>query len=862
MFIPDESRVDLDAVSDVVVRGRYVNSRMAVVPMEPDSCAAAPADDGRITVWPSTQMPHMLRGQLAGALGWKSRELHIVTPQVGGGFGGKAGVHPEYVVVTKAARALNRPVVWVPSRSEDMRSLPHSRGQVQYAELGCKADGTFTGLRVRLIGDAGAYPGIGAFLPAGTKRMSHGTYKFPAIEFEVAIAVTNTTPMGAYRGAGRPEATALLERLVDHAAHELGIDPIELREKNFLGNEVFPFTTLTGNVYDSGNYTLPLRTAAEVVGYKERRADQAARRERGDRHLLGIGVAAYVEITAGGGGAAEFAKVEVHDDGSATMYAGTSAHGQGHQTAFAMLVSAQTGIPVDQIRLVDGDTDRVPRGGGTGGSRSLARRLGGARRHRCCAEGLGAGGDLLEADVADVVVDVDAGTVGVAGVPASALPWAELAARASEEGGEPLSGELVFEQADATFPFGAHIAVVEVDSDTGQVRLVDHIAVDDCGTVLNPLLVAGQQHGGIAAGVGQALYEEVRYNADGNPMTGNLAEYGMCRPPSPRSRCAPPRRRHRSNPLGPRASARRRRSADAGRAERCRHRRARPPRRAPHRYAVHARTGVERHARGRAGTPPDPWRAAAGVRRPSSGRGRRRRLQRRRLHLSRRVPSERARQRYRFTAQPAGPTIVRTVGVELVTSDGRRILDAAGGAVVNNIGHGRPEVVAAVAAAMAEVDYVLPTWTTPARLALADTLVERWLPSGFNHVFSPPAERGRDTAIRLARAHHVARGDTGRYKIIGRLPSYHGSTLATLAAGGHAARRSGYEPLLAEWPKAPWNDAGAVAAIIESAGPETVTAFIAEPVIGAAGGALVASADYWAGVSGVPSVRRLPSSTR
>jgi adenosylmethionine-8-amino-7-oxononanoate aminotransferase len=216
------------------------------------------------------------------------------------------------------------------------------------------------------------------------------------------------------------------------------------------------------------------------------------------------------------------------------------------------------------------------------------------------------------------------------------------------------------------------------------------------------------------------------------------------------------------------------------------------------------------------------------------------------------VQSERAHQRYRFTAQPSGPTIVRTEGVELVTSEGRRILDGAGGAVVNNIGHGRSEVVAAVAAAMAEVDYVLPVWTTPARLALADTLVERWLPDGFNHVFfAAGGSEANDTAIRLARAHHVARGDTSRYKIIGRLPSYHGSTLATLAAGGHRARRSGYEPLLAEWPKAPWDDADAVAALIESAGSETVAAFIAEPVIGAAGGALVASADYWARIAEV-----------
>lgn len=216
------------------------------------------------------------------------------------------------------------------------------------------------------------------------------------------------------------------------------------------------------------------------------------------------------------------------------------------------------------------------------------------------------------------------------------------------------------------------------------------------------------------------------------------------------------------------------------------------------------------------------------------------------------MPGERARQRYRFTAQPTGPTVVKTEGVELVTSDGRRILDAAAGAVVNNIGHGRAEVAAAVAASMAEVDYVLPTWTTPARLALADTLVERWLPDGFNHVFfAAGGSEANDTAIRLARSHHVARGDTRRYKVIGRLPSYHGSTLATLAAGGHAARRSGYEPLLAEWPKAPWNDADALAALIESAGPETVAAFIAEPVIGAAGGALVASADYWARIDEV-----------
>jgi len=430
-------------------------------------------------------------------------------------------------VVAAAARSTGRPVVWVPPRSDDMKALPHSRGQIQYAELGCSRDGDFTGLRVRLVGDAGAYPSIGAFLPGGTRRMAQGTYDFPTIEFDVAVAVTNTTPMGAYRGAGRPEATALLERLVDHAALELGIDPIEIRRRNFLGDDVFPFRTLTGNTYDSGRYNFPLDRAAEAAGYVELRAEQARRREAGDEVLLGIGVASYVEITAGGG-SDEFGAVEVHDDGTATIYAGTQSHGQGHQTAYAMLVADQTGIPVEHITLVDGDTDRVRTGGGTGGSRSL--QLGGSAVRGATeamvtkAKQLAA--RLLEADEADIVVDTASGTIGVAGVPAQALTWGDLAAKAQEVG-EQLDGEFDFHQEGATFPFGAHIAVVEVDAGTGKVRLVRHIAVDDCGTVLAPLLVEGQQHGGIAAGVGQALFEEVCFDDDGNPITSNLAEYAI-----------------------------------------------------------------------------------------------------------------------------------------------------------------------------------------------------------------------------------------------------------------------------------------------------------------------------------------------
>ncbi len=528
----DRDAVDLEAAAGPgghVVRGRYVNQRMAVVPMEPNGCVAVPEPDGRLTFYASTQMPHGLADQLAGALAIERDAVRVVTPQVGGGFGGKAGICPEYSAVAGAARSLGRPVTWVPTRSEDLVSLPHSRAQVQHAELAVDADGRFRALRVRLLGDAGAYPSIGAYLPGLTKRMSNGVYEIDAIQFDVAVAVTNTTPTGAYRGAGRPEATALLERLVGQAALELDIDPIELRRRNLIAPTAFPFTAHSGAVYDSGNYVLPLDVAADTVGYVALREEQARRRAAGDRMQLGIGVATYVEITAGGDDG-EFGALEVHEDGSATVRAGTLSHGQGHQTAYAMLVQDRTGIPVERITLVDGDTDLVPRGGGTGGSRSL--QIGGSAVDRAAvalverARRLAA--SMLEADPADVVVDTTRGTIGVAGVPASALTWAELATRAAAlPEPETLSAEEVFRQDGSTFPFGAHIAVVEVDLDTGAVRLLRHVAVDDCGTVVNPLLVEGQQHGGVAAGIGQALFEEVRYDATGNPVTATLVDYGI-----------------------------------------------------------------------------------------------------------------------------------------------------------------------------------------------------------------------------------------------------------------------------------------------------------------------------------------------
>ncbi len=523
---------DVLAGADRVIRGRYVNQRVAAAPMEPNSCAAVPAghpdgDPERLVFHAANQMPHGLQAALAKALGRSRSDVRVITPHVGGGFGAKAGLCHENTAVAAAAELLGRAVTWTETRSENMVALVHSRAQVQYCELGVKEDGTFTGLRARVVGDAGAYPNVGAMLPAGTKRMSHGTYTFPAIRFDVAVGITNTTPTGAYRGAGRPEAAALLERLVDQAAIELDMDPLEIRRKNFLTPDRFPFTTLTGVTYDSGDYAATMDHAAGLAGYTELRAEQARRREAGDRIQLGIGVASYVEVTSGGGGK-EFGAVEIHADGSATMRAGTSAHGQGHQTSYAMLVSEQTGIPVDRIRLVQSDTDLVPRGGGTGGSRSL-QLAGSAVREATeqvvvSARELAA--ELLEANVDDIVVDTEHGTVGVAGVPAKAMTWSALATEA-ETREVTLAAQIDFEQADGTFPFGTHISVVEVDLDTGRVEMLRHVGIDDAGTVINELIFEGQQQGGIAQGVAQALYEEVVFDDAGNPITANFMDYGV-----------------------------------------------------------------------------------------------------------------------------------------------------------------------------------------------------------------------------------------------------------------------------------------------------------------------------------------------
>ncbi|MER7011927.1 xanthine dehydrogenase family protein molybdopterin-binding subunit [Saccharopolyspora sp. NPDC000359] len=524
----DLAGADVLADAEVVVRARIENQRVAVVPLEGNAIAVQPGgpeQDHDVTVHVSTQMPHGLRDGLAKAFGWEPERVRVISPHVGGGFGGKAGVVSEHAVAVALALRLGRPVRWVETRSENMQGMPHGRAQVQYTELGLRRDGTITGMRCRVIGDCGAYAGFGGSLAlSSTRMMAQGVYRIPKISYDGVAVLTNTTPVGAFRGAGRPEAAAMLERMVDLAAAELDMDPVTLRRKNFLVPESFPHKTLLGATYDSGDYELPFNEALRLADYEALRAEQARRIAAGEKVLLGIGTSAYVEIT--GGGAGEYAEVEVHENG-ARIKVGTSAHGQGHATSFAMIVSDALGIPLEAIEFVQSDTAEVPRGGGTGGSRSL----------QIAGSAVREAGDLvlrkakelaaarLEASVDDIEL-TDGGELGVAGVPSATIAWPELA-RAAAEDGDRLAANIDFAPGGATFPFGAHVSVVEVDVETGHVRPLRHIAVDDCGRIINPLLVRGQQHGGAAQGIAQALWEQVTFDAEGNPETGTLADYAI-----------------------------------------------------------------------------------------------------------------------------------------------------------------------------------------------------------------------------------------------------------------------------------------------------------------------------------------------
>ena len=510
---------------DVVVRQRIVNQRVAPCPMEVRAAAAAWGEDGRLTQWASTQAPNTMRTQLAGNLGLEEDKVRIIAPDVGGGFGAKTGFYPEEQLLGWIARRVDRPVRWVETRTESMLNLGHGRGQFQSVELGGTADGRLLAWRNVVLQDCGAYPALGAFLPIMTRMMATGTYAIGKVEFGAKSIVTNTCPTVAYRGAGRPEATAAIERAIDLFSAEIGMDPAEVRRRNLVGKEQFPFTTPTGTVYDSGNYGRALDLALDAAGYDRLREEQAQRRSGRDLIQRGIGVATYVEITnplPGG----EYGGVEITPEGKAIIRAGTFSHGQGHATTFAMIVSERLGIDLDDIEFRQGDTDDIRSGQGTMGSRSL--QTAGPALREASDQVINQARDIaatqLEANPDDIVLDRVTGRFHVAGTPTSSRTWAEVAA-GSDGGG--LRADVDFTPPGPSFPFGAHVAVVDVDTETGRVTLVRFVAVDDSGTILNPLITEGQRHGGIAQGAAQALIEEMRYDADGNPVTANLADYAM-----------------------------------------------------------------------------------------------------------------------------------------------------------------------------------------------------------------------------------------------------------------------------------------------------------------------------------------------
>ena len=522
----DEANLSNDLFDgcEVVVSETILNQRVAPAPMETRAAAAVWGEDGRLTAWIPNQGAQLTKMGIAGLLGVKPDEVRIITPDVGGAFGANFGADPEHAVTCWIAKQVGRPARWSETRIENLLAMTHGRAQQHKITIGGTREGVVLAYRNEILQDSGAYPKFGAFLPSLTILMAPGPYAIPRAEAIATSVVTNTTPVGAYRGAGRPEATAAIDRAIDLFATAAGVDPAEVRRKNLLPKFTEPHKTAFGALYDSGDYVTALEKALVAAGYDGLRAEQAKRRAAGDTLQLGIGLSSYVEITGPGGeagGPNENGTVEVHPDGTATILTGTSPHGQGHQTVWAMLASEELGIPIDKITVKWGDTDLVPRGGGTGGSRSL--QLGGAAVRQASRELLDVAREraaaALEASAADLTFDAGASAFTVKGDPDISVPLTRLAES------ERLFVHTVFTAPGPTFPFGTHVAVVEVDTETGKVFLRRMVTVDDAGTVINPLLAEGQRHGGIAQGAAQAFLEEVVYDADGNPLTATLADY-------------------------------------------------------------------------------------------------------------------------------------------------------------------------------------------------------------------------------------------------------------------------------------------------------------------------------------------------
>ncbi len=518
------------------------NQRCAAVPMEPTVCLAD-WQPGALTLYATTQTPHHQRNELARMFGLAQQEVRVVAPDVGGGFGAKASFYPEFLLTAELSRRLRRPVKYVETRSENMTSMVHGRAQEQDIEVGFDDEGHLLALRVAITLDCGAWPDPGGVgLPTLTAFMSGGCYKIPKIAPRFRSVATHTTPTAAYRGAGRPEASFLIERVIDHVAAELGMDPLEVRRRNFVQPGEMPFATqFEGIVYDEANFPGALETLLRHVDVEALRKDQAERRADPSAPLLGIGFSTFVEMGGFGPtplfeqfgyvGGWESANVRLTVDGSAVVAVGTSPHGQGHQTAFAQIVADQLQIPFERISLVHGDTATVQEGIGTMGSRGAP--VGGSAVFKAAgkvrAKALRIAAHMLEADEDDVEL-VD-GQFGVKGAPGRSVTMGEVALRAFKphllpEGFELGLDETAFhEPSNLSYPSGAHCCVVEVDRDTGRVTVARYVAVDDCGVVINPLLAKGQIHGGVAQGIAQALYEEVAFGADGQPATGTLVDY-------------------------------------------------------------------------------------------------------------------------------------------------------------------------------------------------------------------------------------------------------------------------------------------------------------------------------------------------
>ena len=539
---------------EVTVEASLVNQRLAAVPLEARSAAAEWSSDGsRLTFYASTQAPHRVRDALAALYGLDEAAVRVVTPDVGGSFGAKGAPSPEELILAVLARAVGRPVTWTESRAENLTSSVHGRAQSQRLRLGGTRAGRITHYELDIVQDAGAYPMIGAFLPTYTRKVFTGCYRIANASISGRSYVTNTAPVTAYRGAGRPEAIFAIERAVDLYAAKTGMDPAEVRRLNFVAPEHFPYTNSAGSTYDSGDFGAALDRALAAARYGELRAEQARRRASADRDpmLLGIGIASYVESTSMG--PSELGEIELAPDGALVVRTGATAFGQGHATCWAMIAADATGVPLDRIAVISGDTAEIASSGLTAASRSAqlagsavmtaARHLVERGRVRAAAR--------LEAAGADVVLDAAAGAFHVVGSPQPRVGWADIAAEAAEAGEAPLSAVSDFVQADNTYAFGCHVAVVEVDSATGETTLRRLVACDDAGTLINPMIAEGQVQGGIAQGAAQVLLEEMVYDTDGNPLANNLIDYpAISAPDLPSFELVPMETPTPLNPLG------------------------------------------------------------------------------------------------------------------------------------------------------------------------------------------------------------------------------------------------------------------------------------------------------------------------